>query len=113
MNRVIHEDAKRDFLDALAYYAAISPELGVQFYREIEQLMADVCDRPQLYRQFDPPARRHFTGRFPYGIVYLLEPDRIWIVAVMHLHKERVTGAIASPKASTASGRANSVNSAS
>jgi plasmid stabilization system protein ParE len=79
---------ERDFLDALAYYAAISPELGVQFYREIEQLIADVCDRPQLYRQFDPPARRHFTGRFPYGIVYLLEPDRIWIVAVMHLHKE-------------------------
>ena len=33
---------------------------------------------------FDPPARRHFGTRFPYAVVYLDLPDRVWIVAVMH-----------------------------
>jgi len=32
--------------------------------------------------------RRHLTDRFPYGVVYLVEPDYVWIVAVMHLHRE-------------------------
>jgi plasmid stabilization system protein ParE len=33
---------------------------------------------------FDPPARRRFSTVFPYSVVYLDKPDRIWIVAVMH-----------------------------
>ena len=88
MKRVIHAEANREFQEALDYYAGISPELGARFYREMEQLMRDVCERPQLFRLFDPPARRHFTDRFPYGVIYLVEPDHIWIVAVMHLHRE-------------------------
>jgi plasmid stabilization system protein ParE len=88
VKRVIHEDANREFREALNYYIGISPELGARFFREMEQLMHEVCERPQLFRQFDPPARRHFTDRFPYGVIYLVEPDHIWIVAVMHLHRE-------------------------
>ena len=88
MKRVIHAEANREFQEAVDYYAGISPELGARFYREMEQLLREVCERPQLFRQFDPPARRHFTDRFPYGVIYLVEPDHIWIVAVMHLHRE-------------------------
>jgi len=88
VKRVIHAEANREFQEAVDYYGGISPELGARFYREMEQLMREVCERPQLFRQFDPPARRHFTDRFPYGVIYLVEPDHIWIVAVMHLHRE-------------------------
>jgi plasmid stabilization system protein ParE len=88
VNRVIHEEANREFKAALDYYATISRELGARLYREMERLMNEVSERPLLFRQCDPPARRHFTDRFPYGVIYLVEPDRIWIVAVMHLHRE-------------------------
>jgi plasmid stabilization system protein ParE len=88
VNRLIHEEANREFRKALDYYLAISPELGARFYREMERLMNEVCARPQLFRAFDPPARRHFTDRFPYGVVYLVLSDHVWIVAVMHLHRE-------------------------
>ncbi len=88
MNRLIHEEANREFREALDYYTQIDPELGVRFYREMERLMLEVCERPFLFRQFDPPARRHFTDRFPYGIVYLFLDDYVWIVAIMHLHRE-------------------------
>lgn len=50
--------------------------------------MTEVCERPLLFRQFDPPARRHFTDKFPYGVIYLVQPDQVWIVAVMHLHRQ-------------------------
>ncbi len=88
MNRVIHEEANREFREALDYYSEISPELGVRFYREMERLMLEVCEHPLVFRQFDPPTRRHFTDRFPYGVIYLVQPDHIWIVAVIHLHRE-------------------------
>lgn len=88
MKRVIHEEANREFGEGLDYYTAISPELGIRFYREMERLMNEVCDHPLMFRQFDPPARRHFTDRFPYGIIYVVEADYVWIVAVMLLHRE-------------------------
>ncbi len=88
MKRIIHEAAERELREALEYYANISPELGVRFYREMEQLMAEVCSRPMLYREFDPPARRHFTDRFPYGVIYVVLPDHVWIVAIMNLRRK-------------------------
>lgn len=54
----------------------------------IERLMLEVCEHPQIFRQFDPPARRHFSDRFPYGVIYLIEPDNLWVVAVMQLNRE-------------------------
>jgi plasmid stabilization system protein ParE len=87
VKRLIHEEANRELREALDYYLAISPELGVRFYREMERLLLEVCERPLLFRQFDPPARRHFTDKFPYGVIYLVQPEHVWIVAIMHLNR--------------------------
>jgi hypothetical protein len=38
--------------------------------------------------EFDPPARRHFSVDFPYAIIYLNQPDRVWIVAVVHMKRK-------------------------
>lgn len=86
MNRVIHAEARSELLAGIDYYKQISPELGARFYIEMERLITEVCKHPQTFRLFDPPARRHFTDRFPYGVIYLVEADHAWIVAVMHLN---------------------------
>lgn len=39
MNRVVHEEANREFREALDYYVENGPELGERFYREMERLM--------------------------------------------------------------------------
>ncbi len=87
MIRLIHEEARRELLEGIDYYTQISPTLGAQFYLEMERLMKEICRYPHTFRQFDPPARRHFAERFPYGVVYMVEADHVWIVAVMHLHR--------------------------
>jgi toxin ParE1/3/4 len=83
-----HREADAEFTTALRNYAEISPELGDRFYDEIEQLIAQICKHPQRFREFDPPARRNLAKDFPYTLIYLDEPDYVWIVAVMHLHRE-------------------------
>lgn len=87
MKAVLHPEADAEFAEAVAYYRAIDPELGIRFYREMERLIGEVCAHPQRYCRFDPPARRHFSTWFPYAVVYLDQPDRVWIVAIMHMKR--------------------------
>jgi hypothetical protein len=82
-----HPAAAEEYTAAAQYYAKIHPELGGRFYDEIEGLIETVCRQPDLFRIFDPPARRHFSTVFPYAVIYLDQPDRVWVVAVMDCRK--------------------------
>ena len=88
MNHRILPEADAEFAEAVRYYAEIDPELGVRFYREMEQLIREVCVSPERFFMFNPPARRHLSVVFPYAVVYVARPDDVWIVAVMHLKRK-------------------------
>jgi hypothetical protein len=80
-----HPEARLDFKNAAARYAAVRPDLGQGFYRHIDALIAEIETDPMLFRVYRPPhARRHFRRPFPYAVVYLVKPEQIWILAVMH-----------------------------
>ena len=81
---VFHPAADVEYAAAATYYSTIDPGLGVRFYDEMERLIDDVRHQPERYWMFSPPARRHLSTVFPYSVVYLDKPDRIWIVAIMH-----------------------------
>jgi toxin ParE1/3/4 len=88
VNVRIHGEAQDEFLDAIDYYAAISPGLGERFLSEIDRLMREIADAPRRFRRYDPPARRHIARGFPFAVVYLERGDHVWIVAVMPLRRE-------------------------
>jgi toxin ParE1/3/4 len=79
-----HPEASQEYTQAAEYYAAIAPELGGRFYDEIERLIDQVRRQPDRFLCVSPPARRALARKFPYSVVYLDEPDRVWIIAVMH-----------------------------
>jgi plasmid stabilization system protein ParE len=79
-----HPEAGEEYMQAAEYYGTVTPELGGRFYDEIERLLAEVRRQPERFFRFSPPARRALAHSFPYSVVYLDEPDRVWIVAVMH-----------------------------
>ena len=62
--------------------------MGGRFYDEVEGLILDIRRQPDRFRVFDAPARRHFSDVFPYALIYLDEPERVWIVAVMHMKRQ-------------------------
>jgi len=88
VRRIIHPAADAEFAEAVSYYAAIDPQLGIRFYREIERLIFAVCDQPERFFWFNPPARRSLSRLFPYSVVYLEQPDHVWVVAVMHARRK-------------------------
>ena len=77
-----HPEALAEAKAAAAHYVAISPALGQRFYEAVDELVREMCDQPGLFRLFDPPARRHFGRTFPYAVIYLDQPDHVWIIAV-------------------------------
>ena len=79
-----HRKAKEEYAEAAAQNADISPELGGGFYDEIEHLSDEVCSAPRCDRRIDGDVRRHLAADFPYALLYLDEPDRVWIVAGCH-----------------------------
>ena len=87
-SHTFHPEADAEYGEAAAHYAKIGPELGGRFYDEIERLIADACSAPHRFRRIDGDVRRHLAEGFPYALLYLDEPDRVWIVAVMPLKRD-------------------------
>jgi len=83
-----HPDADEEYAGAAADYAAISSELGGRFYDEIERLIGEVCAAPRRFRRIEGDVRRRLADDFPFALLYLDEPDGVWIVAVMPLRRD-------------------------
>ena len=81
---VFHPEAEEEYADAVQYYADIASTLGNQFYEEIERRIKEIRRQPGRFFRFSPPARRALAYKFPYLVVFWDQPDRVWIVAVMH-----------------------------
>lgn len=82
-----HPEAAEEYAEAALYYSQIDRKLGGRFYEEMERVIRDIRRYPKRFRRFDPPAQRHFSNVFPYGVIYVEQAERIWILAVMHMKR--------------------------
>jgi hypothetical protein len=82
-----HPAANEEYAEAARYDARLDPELGRRFYDQIERLILDIRREPQQFPLFDPPIRRHFDSVFPYAVLYMDQPGRVLVVAVMHMKR--------------------------
>ena len=81
--------AQREFDEAVAYYSSCTPGLGLDFANEILSILNVVCSFPDLWAYLEKPVRRALVHRFPFGVLYVVEPDDVVLVlAVMHLHRK-------------------------
>ena len=82
-----HPDAETEFLDSISYYEGQSPGLGATFRMAVDEAIEQAASTPLLWPVFSQRARRCLIRRFPYGILYRVGTEGIYIVAVMNLHR--------------------------
>ena len=89
MSSVIFDpDAQAEFLSAAQYYEHCQPGLGHRFRLVVESAIENVVENPFQYRVLHRPFRRCLLLKFPYGIIYSIEPDHIRIIAVAHTKRK-------------------------
>ena len=79
-----HPFALDELIQSAEYYEARAGGLGESFLDEAEHAVADVSESPERWPYFLLNARRRLLDRFPYSIVYVVEAERIYILAIMH-----------------------------
>ncbi|AUX23813.1 uncharacterized protein SOCEGT47_043430 [Sorangium cellulosum] len=46
-----------------------------------------IAETPEQGPEIEPGIRRMLLQRFPYGLLYAVEPERILVLTVMHLRR--------------------------
>lgn len=77
-----------DVSESAAFYEREVAGLGRVFLDNINTGIQEIRDTPFLYRIIKGEYRRHLISRFPFGIIYKLNGNIIYIVAVMHLRRK-------------------------
>jgi hypothetical protein len=74
--------------DAFDWYEAEVRGLGYEFLDQINHAVRRATAFPMAAPEIEQGLRRVLVNRFPYGLIYGIEPKRLVIVAVAHLHRE-------------------------
>lgn len=83
-----HPDAEAEFNAAIDYYETTKYGLGLDFAHEVFSAISRAVEHPQAWPVLRGKVRRCQTARFPYGILYSQETNGIFVLAVMHLHRD-------------------------
>lgn len=79
--------AELEMLDAAHYYGLHSPGLGIDFINKIGSAIQDISQNPEQWPIVRPLIRRRIIHRFPYCLLYRIDPDEILILATMHMRR--------------------------
>jgi len=85
MNVRLTLPAVGDLAEAVAYYDERQPGLGIQFADEFTRAVERIVQFPEAWVIFCPGFRRCLMKRFPYGVLYEIQPDTIVVHGIMCL----------------------------
>ena len=80
-----HPDASLEYGEAVDYYSEINPLLADAFVAEVEHAISMIRKYPDRWRLIAGDVRRYLVHRFPFGVYYNIEDDKINVFAIMHL----------------------------
>jgi toxin ParE1/3/4 len=79
--------AELELLDAAQFYELQAAGLGSDFIDQIESAIRDIQAYPERWPLIRDNVRRRLIHRFPYALLYRLDPEEIVIQATMHLSR--------------------------
>ena len=81
---IVFPEAESDISQAYQWYEKMRLGLGEEFILSLEASFFSIQRHPELYPVIYQGARRAFIRRFPYGIYYTQEAEKIVVFAVFH-----------------------------
>lgn len=88
MRVVFSPEARQEFEEAECYYSQQVPGLGERFRAEVRSALTRIRTWPLSCPAESGDIRRLILPRFPYKLLYSVEADHIYVIAVAHQHRE-------------------------
>ncbi|MDA8098197.1 MAG: type II toxin-antitoxin system RelE/ParE family toxin [Nitrospiraceae bacterium] len=83
-----HPEAVAEFYSAIDYYESCELGLGYDFSLEVYDGIQSILRAPTVWPIMVGDVRRRLVNRFPYGILYAVENDDVFVLAIMHLRRD-------------------------
>jgi len=88
-NVTLHPSAQREYQVAVGWYQQRSQAAARRFVAEVDRVVAQVSTQPDRYGWYDDVFREAALRRYPYSLVYRVEPSGdVLVVAVAHASRE-------------------------
>ena len=79
--------AHQELKDAIQYYEMEFKGLGERFRQEVRRAALRIAEYPTAWSVERGQIRKCLLLKFPYKLLYSIEKDHIFIVAVAHQHR--------------------------
>lgn len=79
--------AKLELDDAVLYYELEFPGLGTRFKEEVRKAALRILNYPTACPFECGEIRKYVMHKFPYKLLFSIESDHIFIMAVAHQHR--------------------------
>ena len=76
--------AEEEMIEAALFYNDASPGLGSDFLDDVQRAIDRLSAYPHSGEPIDSRLRRTLLYRFPFSLIYAVEPDGFVIIAVAH-----------------------------
>ena len=80
--------AAADLEDAYRWYEARRPGLGGEFLESAGSTLEAIVRQPKRFPLVHRDLRRALLRRFPYGIFFRIQGDRLMVVACFHAKRD-------------------------
>jgi len=87
---IIRPEAENDLKEAFSWYENRRQGLGYDFLLQVDAGLKFLEKNPKIFPPEYEGARKYIIKRFPYKIIYLLEEERIIVLAVIHGKKSQI-----------------------
>lgn len=81
---IVRTEAEDDLKEAFSWYEDKRTGLGYDFLLQFDAGINFVNRNPEIHPIGYKGTRKHVIKRFPYKIIYLVEEEKIIILAVVH-----------------------------
>ena len=78
----------RDLAGAYGWYEDQRPGLGEEFLAAVGTSFDAIQEFPEMFARVRGEVRRSVVSRFPYAVFYRVEPDRVVVLAVLHIARD-------------------------
>lgn len=88
MRLIVAPEARLEFEAAEHYYTQLLPALGAGLREEVRAALRRLRAWPLAFPVERGDIRRITLSRFPYKLLYAVEADHLYVIAIAHQHRK-------------------------